>query len=78
MLSEEVKSVGGGAVGLGGGGITQGAATAMFFTACLIQAAGMGIVTGVFEEGNMISGVKHSFIMLLCTWIIFKFIITGI
>jgi len=78
MLSEEVKSVGGGAVGLGGGGITQGAATAMFFTACMIQAAGMGIVTGVFEEGDMISGIKHSFIMLLCTWIIFKFIITGI
>ena len=78
MLSEEVKDVGAGSVGLGGGGITQGAVTSMFFTACLIQSAGMGLVTGVFEEGNMISGIKHSFIMMLCTWIIFKFIITGI
>ena len=67
MLGEEVKNIGGGSVGLGGGGITQGAVTAMFFTACLVQSAGMGIVTGVFEEGNMISGIKHSFITVSYT-----------
>ena len=50
----------------------------LFFYATLVQTAGMGAVTGVFEEGNVVSGVKHIFIMLLVTWIIFKFIVTGI
>lgn len=62
----------------GGGGITQEAVTAVFFYASLIQSFGMGIVTGVFEEGNIISGVKHTFIMMLVTWLIFKLLITGI
>jgi flagellar protein FlaJ len=62
----------------GGGGITQKAITEVFFYAALIQSFGMGIVTGVFEEGNMISGVKHTFIMMLVTWLIFKLLITGI
>ena len=62
----------------GGGGISQKAITEVFFYASLVQGFGMGIVTGVFEEGNMISGVKHTFIMLLITWLIFKLLITGI
>ena len=78
MLNSEVAASGGAQVGLGGAGFTQESVGSMFLTASIIQAAGMGIVTGVFEEGNMISGVKHSFIMMLVTWIIFKFIITGI
>jgi len=67
-----------GTVGLGGGGITQYAITQVFFYAALIQTFGMGIVTGVFEEGNVISGVKHTFVMMLVTWLIFKLLITGI
>jgi len=55
--------------GSGGNQITQFAVTQVFFAASLIQSAGMGIVTGVFEEGNMISGVKHTFIMMLITGI---------
>jgi len=62
----------------GGGGMTQEAVTAVFFYASLVQSAGMGIVTGVFEEGNMISGVKHTFVMMLVTFLIFKLLITGI
>ena len=62
----------------GGGGISQKAITEVFFYASLVQSFGMGIVTGVFEEGNMISGVKHTFIMMLVTWLIFKLLITGI
>jgi len=50
----------------------------VFFYAALIQSAGMGLVTGVFEEGNVISGVKHIFIMMLVAWLIFKLLITGI
>ena len=78
MISEEVISSGGGEVGLGGGGITRSAVAAVFFTACMVQGAGMGLVTGVFEEGNMISGVKHSFIMILINWVVFKFLIGGV
>jgi len=50
----------------------------LFFYAALVQTGGMGIVTGVFEQGNVASGVKHMFIMILVTWIIFKFIVGGI
>ncbi len=60
---------------VGGGGITQYAITQVFFYAALIQTGFMGLVTGVFEEGSVISGVKHSFIMMLITWLIFKFIV---
>jgi flagellar protein FlaJ len=62
----------------GGGGITQKAVTELFYYACLIQGGMMGIVTGIFEEGNVKSGIKHSFIMMLITFIIFKVLITGI
>ena len=67
-----------GAAGLSSGGITQYAVTQVFFYAAIIQSFGMGIVTGVFEEGNVISGVKHTFFMMLITWLIFKLLITGI
>lgn len=58
--------------------ITRDDITQLFFYATLFQSAGMGIVTGVFEDGKAISGVKHMFIMILITWFIFKFIVTGI
>jgi len=61
-----------------GTGISQTDITYLFFYATLIQTAGMGAVTGVFEEGNVVSGVKHIFIMVLITWIIFKFLVTGV
>jgi len=62
----------------GGGGITQQAVTSVFFYASLVQSFGMGLVTGVFEEGNVVSGVKHTFVMMLVTWLVFKLLITGI
>ncbi len=54
------------------GGITKNDIVPVFFLATLSQSIGMGLVTGVFEEGNVISGVKHIFIMALITWLIFK------
>jgi len=66
------------ATGGGGNNLTQLAVTQVFFFASLVQSFGMGLVTGVFEEGNVISGVKHTFIMMLITWLIFKLIVTGI
>ena len=62
----------------GSAGIQYIDVLSLFFYAALVQTAGMGIVTGVFEQGNVVSGVKHMFIMLLVTWIIFKFMIGGI
>jgi flagellar protein FlaJ len=53
-------------------GITQGDIVQVFFYAALVQSVGMGLVAGVFEEGNMVSGMKHIFIMILVTWCIFK------
>jgi len=50
----------------------------VFFSAALFQSALMGIVAGVFEEGDIISGIKHSFIMLVIVWIVFKFLVTGV
>ena len=59
----------------GGGGITEHDIIQVFFYAAIIQTGLMGLVTGVFEEGTVISGVKHTFIMILISWCIFKFIV---
>ena len=59
----------------GTGGIKKDDVVPVFFLATLIQGAGMGVVTGVFEEGNIVSGVKHVFVMVLVTWIVFKFLV---
>lgn len=69
-----------GSIGLAGtygatGGIRKEHIMPVFFYVTLAQSTGMGLVTGVFEEGNVISGVKHVFIMVLITWVVFKFII---
>lgn len=68
-----------GTVGIGGGGgIKAEDITGLFFYASIVQSFGMGLVAGVFEEGNVISGVKHSFIMMLIAWFLFKLVIMGI
>ena len=61
-----------------GGLMKQADVLQLFFAAALVQSGMMGLVTGVFEEGNIISGVKHTFIMLIIVWIIFKVIVTGV
>ena len=50
-------------------------ASSVFFAAAIFQSIGMGMVAGVFEEGNVVAGVKHIFIMLFMTWFVFKFIL---
>jgi len=52
--------------------------TNLFYYAALVQTGGMGIIAGVFEEGDIVSGVKHMFIMILVSWMIFKFMVTGV
>jgi len=55
-----------------GGGISQVAVSQMFYTAAIVQSIFMGLVAGVFEEGNVNSGIKHVFFMSLITFVIFK------
>ena len=62
----------------GSGNITQYDITLAFFITTIIQGAGMGVVTGVFEEGKIAAGYKHIFIMVFITWFIFKFFVTGV
>ena len=61
-----------------GGGLNQKDVSELFFAAGIIQGAFMGVVAGVFEDGNINAGIKHAFIMALINWIILKFIVTGI
>jgi len=61
-----------------GSGITRDDISQLFFYATIFQSAGMGAVTGVFEDGKVVSGVKHIFIMILITWFIFKLVVMGI
>lgn len=86
MLGEGAGAMAGATASMSGGGgsgglsgrITEKAVTEVFFYASVLQCFFMGLVTGVFEEGNIVSGVKHSFIMLIIAWIIFKFMVGGI
>jgi flagellar protein FlaJ len=47
----------------------------IFFWATIMQGLGSGLVAGAFEEGSLVSGVKHIFIILIITWVIFKFLV---
>jgi len=62
----------------GSGNMTQYDITLAFFVTTIIQGAGMGVVTGVFEDGKITAGYKHIFIMVFITWFIFKFLVTGV
>jgi flagellar protein FlaJ len=51
--------------------------TNVFYLACIVQAFGSALVAGVFENGRFTSSVKHIFIMVLSTWLMFK-LFTGV
>jgi flagellar protein FlaJ len=59
----------------GGGGIDKAEIIQVFYFATLIQSIGTGIVAGVFEDGHLESSVKHIFILVIISWIVFKFIV---
>lgn len=61
---------------MGGGSTTsQMEISNMFYLACLVQAFGSALVAGVFEDGRYTSSVKHIFIMVFSTWIMFKLLL---
>ena len=78
MVTEGATNLGEAATSSSVEPITQKAITEAFYYGALIQCMGMGLVTGVFEDGDIVAGVKHTFIMLLVCWIIFKVVVTGV
>lgn len=61
---------------MGGGSIaSQQEISGVFYLACLVQAFGSALVAGVFEDGRYTSSVKHIFIMVFVTWIMFKLLL---
>ena len=63
------------AAAMGGRGISQMALVQVFYFATLVQGIGTGLVAGIFEDGHIETSVKHIFIMVLVTWVVFKFLV---
>jgi hypothetical protein len=59
----------------GGSNASQDEISGVFYLACLVQAFGSALVAGVFEDGRYTSSVKHIFIMVFVTWILFKLLL---
>jgi flagellar protein FlaJ len=61
---------------MGGGNIVgQQTIIQLFYFATIAQSMGTGLVAGIFEDGHVQSSVKHVFILVLITWIVFKFVL---
>jgi flagellar protein FlaJ len=61
---------------MGGTVINQAEIIQVFYFATLAQSIGTGLVAGVFEDGHFQSSVKHVFILVFISWIVFKFIVS--
>jgi flagellar protein FlaJ len=59
----------------GGNSASQADIAGVFYLACLVQAFGSALVAGVFEDGQFSSSVKHIFIMVFLTWLLFKMLL---
>jgi archaeal flagellar protein FlaJ len=59
----------------GGSHVSQEEISGVFYLACLVQAFGSALVAGVFEDGRYTSSVKHIFIMVFVTWLMFKLLL---
>ncbi|HWH09425.1 MAG TPA: type II secretion system F family protein [Candidatus Thermoplasmatota archaeon] len=47
----------------------------LFFHAAIIQGFGGGIVGGVMSGGRAVHGLRHSFILVLIAWVLFRLVI---
>ncbi|HIE32300.1 MAG TPA: secretion system protein [Methanosarcinales archaeon] len=50
----------------------------MFFHAALIQGLCSGLIAGVMGEGSVLSGLKHSIIMVTVSLLVFKLLVGGV
>ncbi len=57
------------------GGFDLAAYTRLFSHAAMIQAFFSGLAAGQMGEGRIIAGLKYAAIMLIITWVMFKFFI---
>jgi flagellar protein FlaJ len=61
---------------MGGTGlISQAEIIQVFYLATLVQSMGTGLVAGIFEDGHLESSVKHIFILVLVSWLVFKYLL---
>lgn len=47
----------------------------LFFHAAVIQGFGGGLVAGVMSGGRLIHGLRHSFVLVLIGWVLFRLVI---
>jgi len=65
-----IESVSGIATGIGGGGISSGDISSSFLYLLLIQGFFSGLTIGKLAEGSIKSGVKHSFALMLISFLV--------
>lgn len=66
-----VAQGGGGIAGLAKGLLTLEDYRVFYFLAGVVQGLGNGFVAGLIESGKWLSGLRHSFLMVLITWVAF-------
>lgn len=69
--SEAARAFGGGIGSIKISAMTMADYKLMYFSAGAVQAIGNGIVAGAMGNGTLTSGLKHSFVMLLATYLTF-------
>ena len=55
--------------------ISQAEIVQVFYFAAIVQSVGTGLVAGIFEDGYFQSSVKHIFILVFISWLVFKYIV---
>jgi flagellar protein FlaJ len=53
---------------------TKGEYRAFYFLASLVQGIGNGLIGGLFQNGRVLAGMRHAFVMVLVTYLAFTFI----
>ncbi len=61
--------------GIGVGGIDTATIKTIFFHASLIQGFSTGLLAGKLRSGEILSGLKHSIIMVIIAWLVFTVLI---
>ena len=79
FIPEVAKAVKG-ADGVSVGGLTfkafdEQAFKTVFFHAAIIQGLGGGLVGGVMSGGRLVHGLRHSFILVFASWVLFRLLI---
>ena len=76
--AEQAKKLGGANVGSlgGGGGIRLEDFQLFYFLAAVVQGLGDGIVAGLMGSGKAVLGLRHSFLMVLLSYVTFRLLLS--